>query len=621
MKIPRILVGAIAALASFSPGFAQGFQQLTAPYGVSGVLPSNTPLGSGVVSADFDGDGDIDIIAAPPYGGMFVMLRNDGGMAFTDVSATSGLGWHGFARCLEVADVDNDGDTDLFVGSALEPAKLFLNNGNGTFVESAAARGLTSADDTYAATFGDYDRDGWIDLYLGNRSTPNGSIAPNRLYRNLGNGYFTDTTATAGVAGSGLALVATFLDFDEDLWPDLLVANDKGAQYGANELFRNNGDGTFANVGAQYNANIAVDGMGLDHLDVFNDGGVDFFCTDLAPTHLFEVWDPVANAYSIQTATYGLQGGYLGWACNFFDYDNDGWQDLHVVHISQPNMLFHNPGQPAAAQVPWTNVAPALGLDQSYSQFTVSVADFDDDGRVDLLQRYALGFPASSEGLTLHQNQVATGNWLKLRTIGRRSNRDGLGARVAVTVGTMTQRQWVRSGVGYLGGSDRRLHFGLGNATLVDHVEITWPSGQVQHLTDIAANQIIDVVEPVLTTPGQVAVGGATTIDLSVPGDELLPYMIVLSLSANTGIALPDGDVIPIDFDFVTALTLDPLNPVLVGSVGTLDQTGAATATLNVPPLPFLSGWTLYGAALTTDQPTFPYARTVLAHPITIAIQ
>ncbi len=611
---------ALPCLLSAAAG-AQGFVALTAPLGVPSVPHSTTDNGAGVAVADFDGDGDLDLVVAPASGQAFAMFRNDGGMHFTDVSAASGLGTLTVPRCVVVADVDNDGDQDLFVGRHLQPPRLFVNDGAGHFTDQAVARGLVGADDTYAATFGDYDRDGWLDLYLGNHFNAAGSgPAANRLYHNLGNGVFADVTVGAGLTTVRATQAAAFFDFDEDGWPDLLEVNDRGTVFGANELWRNDGDGTFSPVAAQYGAAAAIDGMGIDFVDVFNDGGVDFFCTDDPVDHLFQLWNPGSGSYTNATATYGLQGGATGWACNFLDYDNDGWQDLHVVHQTFPNFMLRNPGAAAAAQVPWPNTTGALGLGLLYPQFTAAIGDFDDDGRLDIVQRFSsASTPPAPVGLALYRNQVAAGNWLRFRTEGTVGNRDGLGARIEVQTGTRRQRQWVRSGVGYVSSSDRRVHFGLGTAASADRVTVTWPSGQRQYLTNVPANQTVLLREPRLTVAGPVPVGGSTTLTASLPGDHGLDYLMVMALSANVGIPLPDGAVIPIDYDILTAATLGP-NVLLPGSVGVLDANGAASSAVNIPPFPFLSGWTLYATILTLDQPAFPYARTVMAKALPVPI-
>lgn len=586
-------------------------------------VPSSTgPFGSGQAVADFDGDGDMDVMVAPAAGGQIVYLRNDGNLNFTNASGTAQLGLHPSALCVMAADIDNDGDQDVYMGGQFRPARLYINNGAGVFSEQAVARGIVHSDDNYSATFGDFDRDGWLDLYVGVRLSSNFTTpGANRLYRNTGNGNFVDVTASAGVAGYGLSFVVVFMDYDEDGWPDLLEIRDKGTLAYPNELFRNNGDGTFTAVGSQIGVDIAVDGMGCDFTDVFNDGGVDFFCTDGSPANLFQVWDPVHSIYTDETATYGLQGNGVVWVCNFCDFNNDGWQDLYTVQENAPKNLFQNPGAPASAAQPWLDIAASVGLGHPRTQFCASIGDFNDDGLVDIFNRYNIGGLMHPNGIELLENTTNGGNWIKFRTVGRVSNRDGLGARIVIEAQGQTQRQWVRSGIGFQSSSDPRVHFGVGAASTIDRVTVTWPSGQVQHLTNVAANNIYELLEPTLTSAGPAPVGGSTTITASIPGDEGLPYLMVLSLSNTVGTSLGPNAVLPIDFDSLAALTIDPANPILVGSNGSLDAQGDASATVNIPPLPFLSGFTIYAAALTIDAPLFSFARTVIAPELPILIQ
>lgn len=603
------------AVGVFVASLPAQFVEVTFPQ----VLWSTAIYGSGQAVADFDGDGDLDIVIAPMAGTPFRMFRNDGNMSFTDVSAQSGLGTHFGPHAVEAADIDNDGDQDLYVGGAHLPALMFINDGTGVFTDEAVARGLTHSDDNYSASFGDFDRDGWLDLYLGNRHDANPQFpGANRLYRNTGGGNFVDVTPTAGVGGATLTLACMFMDYNEDGWPDLFEVSEKSAGL-TNEIWHNNGDGTFTPVAAQVGAAYSIDGMGIDIADAFNDGGVDFYCTDGPPDHLFQVWNPTLQQYTVETSTFGMQGGGVGWGCNFLDFNNDGWQDLYVVQENFGNNLFQNPAMPFVSGVPWPDAAPQQGLNQAFSQFTVSVCDLDDDGRLDILQRFHFGLSAPN-GVSAYHNQNPPKNWLKIKTEGRKSNRDGFGTRVTLHSGNNVQRQYVRSGAGFLSGNDPRVHFGLDNETEADLVEVVWPSGQHQYLTDVPANQILHLLEPTIASTGPATIGGSTTVEMSVPGDEGLPYMMVLSFSNNVGIALGD-QTLPIDFDALTAFTLDPTNPIFVGSIGTIDANGSANATLFVPPVPLLSGLTVYAGGLTTDPANFPVARTVLREAVAIPIQ
>ncbi|MFT4514781.1 MAG: hypothetical protein ACI89X_003781 [Planctomycetota bacterium] len=620
--LPSIAFAFVAA-ATLS---AQGFTPVSAPAGIHGVAGASGYGGSGHCVADFDGDGDMDVVASVPTGLPYRYFRNDGAMVFTDLSATSGLGLSGDIFCMQAADIDNDGDQDIFVTQEFGPMQLFINAGNGTFTDEAAARGLTWAHESYGASFGDYDRDGLLDLYVANRYlVGSGSLSnPNFLFRNVGNGHFVDVTNTAGVGGVGATLCAVFWDYNEDNWPDLIEVNDKGSSGGApNEVYRNNGDGTFTAVGAALDANNAIWGMAFDFCDVFNDGGVDYYCSDIPFDHLFQHWNPTLGKYVDDTVTYGLTGGDLGWAANFLDYNNDGWQDLYQVHEFMPNKLMHNVGAPASTQLDWQDVAPQLGLDHFDLQYVTAIGDFDDDGRLDILERFAAGPPwlANPEGIVLYRNNTVAGNFLKIRTQGTVSNRDGLGTRIEVLTGTHLQRQWARSGTGWLATSDHRVHFGLGTAPTVDMVSLRWPSGQKQFLTNVAANQILTVEEPSMSLSGPAQVGGTTSLDFKIQGDEGLPYVMLLSLSNATATMLPGGVSIPLVVDGVSEFTMTAGNSVLPSSVGLVNAQGEGGSALTIPSVPWLMGITLYGTAVTIDPVNFPLFRTVFPAAIPITIQ
>lgn len=600
---------------------AQNFQPVAAPQGIHGIALAQSFIGSGIATFDLDSDGDLDVAISNVQGSLFQLFRNDGGMQFTDITPGCGLGVCQEVLCMSAADIDNDGNVDLFVGNRFTLGQIFMNQGGGVFVEEGVARGLTSSDSSYSASFGDYDRDGWLDLYIGNR-LDGVTFFPgsNQLYRNTGNGFFADVTVAAGVGSDHMTLVSTWMDYNEDSWPDILVVNDKGQQWGANQLYHNNTNGTFSEIGAQVGVDWAIDGMGVDYLDAFNDGGIDFYCTDIPTDHLFQVWDANTNSYGNATATYNMFGGGTGWACKFLDYDNDGWQDLQIVHSNFQNFFYKNPGVPASVNAAWFNAAPFIGMDQFVWQYTNAHGDFDNDGRVDILNRYDTGPFNASVGVELLRNTVAAANWVKFKTRGTVSNRDGFGTRIEVTTGSRTQRQWVRSGTGYLSHSDTRVHFGLGQPSTVDVVRVTWPLGQVQYLTNVAGNQIIELVEPEMKLTAPATVGGTTSIEMSIPGDEGLSYLMVLSLS-NVPTVLPGGMVLPIQIDGLTNVTLTPGNPILPGAAGVLSSTGQASSALTIPPLPWLVGLTFYATGMTADVPTFPVLRTVFPSALPITIQ
>ncbi|MEC7584819.1 MAG: CRTAC1 family protein [Planctomycetota bacterium] len=577
--------------------------------------------GNGMCGADFDGDGDIDLVIPGPPGSPIQYFRNDGQMSFTELTSQAGLGSALAPHGVGTADIDNDGDPDVLVGNALLPIQLFINNGAGQFTEEAQQRGLLSQTSVYAVTFGDYDRDGWLDVYLGNRDAA-GVIEDNILYRNVGQGSFVDVTTTAGANNLGLTCAAAFLDYNEDGWPDIFCANDKGYLYLPNTILHNNGDGTFTDLGGELGVAQEMDSMGIDFADVFNDGGMDIYVSDTVPNHLFLQWDLATDLYVDDTYTYNLAGGGFGWAVNWLDFDNDGWQDLHVVQSQNLNLLFRNPAAPASAQAGWLELGVALHMAPAYRQFTALIADLDDDGRVDIINRYS-AYPLFQPptGCSVHQNTVAGGNWLRFLTRGVASNRDGLGARIEVVTGNQRQRQYVRSGTGYLSGNDRRVHFGMGNAAQAGRVEIFWPSGQVQVLENIATNQTFEVIEPSFQLTGPATVGGTTSLALSVQGEGALPYAMVLSFSETPRTLLPDGRELPVLLDALSGYTIIPGNALLPSSLGLLNPSGQAASALVMPAQPALTGLVMFATAATFNPPGFPNVRTIFPTAVEIVAQ
>ncbi|MCA8942607.1 MAG: CRTAC1 family protein [Planctomycetes bacterium] len=623
-RVRSVLFVAMAdAFAFASIALAQVFVDVTSGSGLEGAprddsLYPDGVYGVGMCALDHDGDGDVDVFVA---GGVFNgsqhrLYRNDGNMQFTDVTAQAGFGPNLGVRAAQSADIDNDGDDDLLLCNWRRRLQLYINDGTGHFVESAMAWGLTGQTSAWGATFGDFDRDGLLDLYLANRLNANASPQPSILYRNLGDRFVRVFDGEPVTAPDAATLFAVFIDFDEDGWPDLYTVNDKGTSYAPNQLFRNHAGQWFEPVGETFDAVDAMYGMGCDFVDAFCDGGVDFFVSDRAPDHLFRVWSPERGRFRDETQTFGVAGGHLGWAVHFRDFDNDGWFDLHVVHQFAPNHLYRNPAQPAAAEIPWPLVANPISPVEM--QLCAIAADFDDDGRIDLLHRFTdLPFLAASRSLALHRNVSPQRHWIGIETRGTTSNRQGYGARIELRAGNDWQRQWRRHGVGYLGTNDRRVHFGLGDRTTVDELRITWPSGVVQHLRDVTADRVLTVVEPSMRLVGDPAIGSACVVELSSPSEGGRSYAVMLASQDSPRTILADGRSLPIRVDYLTALSLTPGNALLHGNVAALHR-GAGGGLLTLPAAPALRGMRFYATGVTFDTDGIG---TVFGDPVEITIQ
>jgi hypothetical protein len=490
-------------------------------------------FGGGVAVLDVDGDGWPDLLFVngkdwQPSGlrSRCGLYRNNHDGTFSDVSNDSGLdAVDGYALGATVADYDNDGRDDVFVTTA-EGGRLFHNQGNGRFTDVTERAGIRNASFAVSAAWLDYDRDGLVDLFIGNyvkwspdtemRCSQDGvrgycgpdaykPLAP-KLYRNLGGGRFEDVTARAGLNDpTDKAMGVAVLDYNMDGWPDLFVGSDRVPA----KLYRNDGHGTFVDEGIRAGvalsengaarANMGVDAADYDrsgrpHLVVgnfynemlglyHNENGAVF--VDVAPR------SPVGRA-SLLSVTWGLF---------FLDYDLDGFLDIFAANggtdesqgmdararLSQPPLLLRNRGTGT-----FENVTASLGaaLNRPIMGRGAVYADFDGDGDLDLAVSTLAG-PAY-----LFRNDGGNrNNWLRIRAIGSRSNRSGVGTIVRLTSASGTQWQMVRSGSSYASQSELTLTFGLGGDTRVSAIEVVWPSGKTQKFANVSPNQLIAIDE------------------------------------------------------------------------------------------------------------------------------
>jgi hypothetical protein len=520
-------------------------------------------MGAGCAFFDYDNDGDLDIYAVNGYDltkkvpakVTDALYRNRGDGTFTDVTKEAGIeadnAGYGMGCC--VGDYDNDGYADLYVTN-YGPNVLYHNNGDGTFTDVTQKAGVGDPRWSTGCAFADYDLDGDLDLYVANyvafslehpgeNLTPYVSMAameklkgipqkhlkayphpdnyegvPDVLYRNNGDGTFTDVTRKAGVfspGGKGLGVV--WGDYDNDGDPDLFVGNDQTPNF----LYRNNGNGTFTDVALMAGVAYTEDGrtqasMGVDFGDYNNDNLLDLYLTNFQgePNALYR--NDGTGFFSDMTFPSGTGNPslpYVGWGTGFFDYNHDGFWDLFVTngHVldnvalfdnlssyPQPNLLFRNTGPGPDGSYRFTNVTSTSGKALSIKRVGRGVAfgDYDNDGDTDLL------LSNSNGPLILLRNEGdAQNHWLTLKLtggVGRKppvSNRDAIGARVKVVVGRSSRIAEVKSGGSYLSQSDVRLNFGLGKRTKADRIEIRWPSQRVEVLREVPADQIITVRE------------------------------------------------------------------------------------------------------------------------------
>ena len=504
--------------------------------------------GCGIAFYDYDNDGWLDIFivngsrlegfptGSEPRSHLF---RNNRDGTFTDVTAKSGLAHSGWGQGVCVGDYDNDGWDDLFV-TYYGKNVLYHNNGDGTFTDVSQKAGVAGKGTRWntGCAFVDYDRDGRLDLFVANYIDMDLATAPvpesgpclykgvmvacgppglqggkNILYHNNGDGTFTDVSEAAGIfrANGTYGLGVLTADFDNDGWPDIYVANDSTAS----ALYHNKKNGTFEDIAIDAGCALSPDGkpqagMGVSAADYDLDGNLDIVKTNFAgdtPSLYHNL-----GGGSFEDATFaaglGAHTQFLGWGCGFFDFDNDGWPDILICngHVypeveqlkteagyAQRKLLYRNLHNGHFADV---SLQAGSGISGPAPCRGCAFGDFDNDGNLDVVVNTVNDYPQ-----LLRSNSTLGNNWIKVRTIGTKSNRSGIGARLTCVTHPPgeakphRQIDEVRSGGSYISQNDLRIHFGLGKADKVDLLEIRWPSRQVDTLKDVKANQQIFVKE------------------------------------------------------------------------------------------------------------------------------
>jgi hypothetical protein len=499
----------------------------------------------GVAMLDYDGDGWLDLFfvngaalddpmpagkspgkSDPRYWNR--LYHNNRNGTFTDVTEAAGVRGHSYGMGAAVGDYDNDGRPDLYVTNFGRNI-LYHNNGDGTFTDVTAKAGVAGGGWSTSACFVDYDRDGLLDfivaryldwdfdrnIWCGERKPGYRSYChPDQfkpvthlVYHNNGDGTFTDVSRKSGMgAAPGKGLGIAFQDFDRDGWPDIVIASDSFPQ----QLFRNQRDGTFSEEAVRLGLAYDEDGktfagMGVDFSDYDNDGWPDVFI-DALGVQKYALFRNAKGSFEYVTNPTGIGAITLrhsGWGAKFIDYDNDGWKDLFIgqghvmdnIELTQPFLRSIEPPlllRNVAGKFEDVSAASGEVFSVALAARGVAFGDLDNDGFLDV------AINCNHGQAVILRNQGNANHWLMVNTVGTASNRDGAGAGLRVVGESGLEQHAIVSTAGsYLSASDKRVHFGLGADRIVRLLEITWPSGAVQRLEAVAADQILTVYEPV----------------------------------------------------------------------------------------------------------------------------
>ena len=505
-----------------SPDIGVNFKHSIGDHHLDNLVES---VGGGAVFLDYDQDGYIDLYVSngayhedlsegdrPETNPVNHLYRNRQNGTFEDVTEKAGVGHTGYGMGMTVGDLDNDGYPEIYITN-YGPNVLYKNNGDGTFSDISKKAGVDGDQCSVGAVWFDYDNDGYLDLYVGNYIdfdpeygyfyAPDGFPGPmaydgqqDRLYHNLGDGTFEDVTESMGIINpDGRAMGVGSADFDGDGYMDIFVAND----HMYNNVYHNNQGQGFVDQaimsGMAFNqAGEATISMSVDFADYNGDGLLDVFMSDDTYCSLYRnEGNGVYTDMSYPSGIAMASGPHVGWSSSFMDYDNDGDVDIFKVNgelkhlYGQEDQLFEN-----VDGEKFRDASVELGdyFHQEMVGRGACFGDYDNDGDLD-------GYVVNLEnyGAFIRNNRGNENNWITIQLVGTESNRDGIGAIVKILAGEREQVGLRRSTTGYLSQNDHRMHFGLADAEQVEFIEVTWPSGKVQQLENIEANQIITIKE------------------------------------------------------------------------------------------------------------------------------
>ena len=471
-----LALGAAPALAQVNTS-APVFTEEAVERGIELQIPLGAGAGKGAAFADLDGDRDADLVllGAPPQS--VVVLENDGTGHFVDRSATSGIPSIDDTSAVIAGDFDGDRDLDLYVTTWGAGGRLLENRGAFRFADVTAAAGLVDTGRCSGPSWGDFDGDAYLDLYVANFTTP-GELTPNRLFRNRGNGTFVEVGAALGVDDDSETWQSAFFDYDLDGDADLYVANDKGTLcLQQNYLFRND-RGSFVDVTDESGTAACIEAMCIAIGDFDANLHPDIYCTNMPFGN--KLFLNQGDGVFLPGDEAGVESYAIGWGAVFLDYDNDGHQDLYVCNQGTPNRLYVHGGA-----FPALDLATGAGVATPGASYCVATADIDHDGDLDMV---VTGEDAPVRLYVNTASEEDGADWVEFDVVGQRRNHFAVGAQVKVRAGGRQQVRQVIAGSNFKSQNDLRVHFGLGHGPL-ERVRITWPGGTRRNLRGYLANR------------------------------------------------------------------------------------------------------------------------------------
>jgi len=522
----RLVTALCLALVGFAAQSQTTFSEVSQKSGIDFVMNSINLFGGGTAFFDYNNDGNLDLYLTGGNTRDDILFAGDGSGNFTDVTNlaqlafTSNLVTYG----VTTGDVDNDGDRDIFLCTGFgTPSTLLLNNGNGIFSDISISAGFIDSDrHKHGAVFGDFNLDGYLDIYVTSwvddfkriKNAANETIGyahkcyANLLYLNNGDLTFTEVASSYGVDDIGCGLVPAFSDYDNDSDLDAIIVNDFGPWVEPNGLYRNEfPSDTFSNVGASSNMDQGMYGMGVAIGDYDHDMDLDYYFTSIDSNFLMQ--NQADGSFIDLAKTLGVEDDTLpgttdlktSWGTAFLDVDNDQHQDLFVADgkvgvflanaTDDPNKLFLNDGQGG-----FDDISVEAGIDDGKASRSMVYGDYDNDGDLDIFVAIARRDTTFDGHYLLYRNDLSNSNkWLSVALEGLKSNRDGFGAHIKIYVDGESWLHEVDGGSSYRSQHQTAAHFGLGSATKVDSLQIIWPGGNQQSVYDIEANQSLIVLE------------------------------------------------------------------------------------------------------------------------------